>query len=111
LDPEELARDLTDAVLREPGGGEIAKIDSVQIGGSGQTLSFKVNDYGAGMIYRWTIPTQRVIDEAGPKAAGRDVRSAVMNLYTRQVGHRSVLGGDSPQGSGSPGPGDPELDL
>jgi hypothetical protein len=51
-----------------------------------------------------------VIDEAGSTAAARDVRSAVMNLYTRDEGDRSVLGG-SPLGSGPPGPGDPELDL
>ena len=110
LGPEEIARHLTDAILRKPDGGEIAKIDSVEIHGSGQTLFFKVNDYGAGKKYRWTIDTQRVIDEAGSTAAARDVRSAVMNLSTRDEGDRSVLGG-SPLGSGPPGPGDPELDL
>ena len=112
LDPEDIARDLTDAVLREPDGDEFAKIDSVELDGSGQTLFFKVNDYGAGKKYSWTIETQRVIDEAGAKAATHDVRSAVMNLYRRDEGDRSVLGGGSPLGSGSPpGPGDPELDL
>jgi hypothetical protein len=44
-------------------------------------------------------------------AAVEDVQSAVMNLYTRDEGDRSVLGGGSPLDSGSPGPGDPELDL
>ena len=48
LDPEEIARDLTDAILRKPDGDEIAKIDSVELDGSGQTLFFKVSDYGAG---------------------------------------------------------------
>ena len=95
MDPEDIARDLTDAVLREPDGDEFAKIDSVEFDGSGQTLFFKVNDYGAGKKYSWTIETQRVIDEAGAKAATHDVRSAVMNLYRRDEGDRSVLGGGS----------------
>jgi hypothetical protein len=111
LDPEEIARDLTDAILRKPDGDEIAKIDSVELHGSGQTLLFEISDYGAGKKYRWTIDTQRVIDEAGSKPAARDVRWAVMNLYRRAEGDRSVLGGGSPLGSGPPGPGDPELDL
>lgn len=110
MDPEEIARDLTDAILREPDGDEIAKIDSVDFDVTGQTLFFKVNDYGVGKKFGWTIGTQRVIDEAGSEAA-RDVRSAVMNLYTRNEGDRSVLGGGGPVGSGPPGPGDPELDL
>jgi hypothetical protein len=111
LDPEEIARDLTDAILREPDGEEIAKINSVDIEESGRTLLFEVDDYGAGEKYRWTVDAQRVIDEAGSLAAVDDVQSAVMNLYTRDEGDRSVLGGGSPLDSGSPGPGDPELDL
>jgi hypothetical protein len=111
LDPERIARDLTDAVLREPEGEEIAKIDAVEIKESGRTLLFKVDDFGAGAKYRWTVDTQRVIDEAGSRPAVGDIRSAVMNLYTRDEGDRSVLGGGSPLGSGSPGPGDPGLDL
>ena len=128
MDPEEIMRHVQGAILRKPDGPEIGKIDSVDMTDSGKKLRFEIEDYSAGERYSWIVDTQRVMGVVDVYFAADEINTAVTDLYTEDEGYRSVLGfagtveGDNPQGigteagervldSGSPGPGDPELDL
>jgi len=117
VDPEEIVRNVEGAILREPGGDKIAKIESAGVEESGRMLWFEVEDFGAGEKYGWTVDTQKVIGEVGYRSAAHEIQAVVRELYKRDEGDRSVLEkgiswhGQRLADSGSPGPGDPDLDL
>jgi len=124
--PEEIARSIEGAVLAESGAADDA-------GTAARIVYARANSYTvpsaagkwtthsrlilgidtAGVVQRWEIDTDELIESSGQAFDASSLRAAVSRLYAEQRGYPS----EEPEISSdllpptSPGPGDPELDL
>lgn len=111
-DKWELAAQLEGVILRGPAGAEVARIVSAEVKKAGQELWLELEEDGAERTQLWAVQTRQLVRMAGGTLAVDRIRSAIADPYTRE--HPARGGGaryGNPVSGGSPGPGDPDLDL